>query len=103
MAERAQLANGITERLQNWSDNQKTEDHNALMSLVYDELNRQAHRYLQKERVGHTLQTTALVNEAYLKLIQQQKIAWESRSYFFGKQSQVRNRNTDFCILDLRL
>ena len=103
MAERAQLANGITERLQNWSDNQNTEDHNALMSLVYDELNRQAHRHLQKERVGHTFQTTALVNAAYLKIIQQQKIEWESRSYFFGKQSHIRNRNANFCILDLRL
>ena len=92
MAERAQLANGITERLQNWSDNQNTEDHNALMSLVYDELNRQAHRYLQKERVGHTLQTTALVNEAYLKLIQQKNIEWESRSHFFGIAATMMRR-----------
>lgn len=92
MAERAQLANGITEKLQNWSDNQDTEVHNALLNLVYDELNRQAHRYLQKERVGHTLQTTALVNEAYLKLIQQKNIEWESRSHFFGIAATMMRR-----------
>lgn len=92
MAERAQLANRITEKLQNWSDNQDTEAHNALMNLVYDELNRQAHRYLQKERVGHTLQTTALVNEAYLKLLQQKNIEWESRSHFFGIAATMMRR-----------
>ncbi len=92
MAEKAQLANEITKKLQNWSDNQDTEDQNALMSLVYDELNRQAHRYLQKERVGHTLQTTALVNEAYLKLLQQKNIEWESRSHFFAIAATMMRR-----------
>ena len=62
-------ADGITQQLQNWSQEHDSEKQNALFNLVYDELRRQAHRFLQKERVGHTLQTTALVHEAYLKLI----------------------------------
>ncbi len=58
-----------------------------LTSLVYDELRRLAARYLQRERAGHTLQATALVNEAYLQLIQQQQVAlvdWQSRAHFIG-------------------
>lgn len=59
---------------------------------MYDELHRQAHRYLRKERRGHTLQTTALVNEAYLKLIKQRNIAWESRSQFFAVAATLMRR-----------
>ena len=54
------------------------------MNRVYEELHRQAHRYLRRERVGHTLQTTALVHEVYLKLSKQDKIEYESRSHFFA-------------------
>jgi len=54
------------------------------MNRVYEELHRQAHRYLRRERVGHTLQTTALVHEVYLKLSRQEKIEYESRSHFFA-------------------
>ena len=92
MTERGQSANEITEQLQNWSETQNTEDHNALMKLVYDELRRQARHHLQKERVGHTLQTTALVHEAYLKLIQQRNISWESRSHFFAIAATMMRR-----------
>jgi len=60
-----------------------------VLNLVYDELHRQAHRYLRRERAGHTLQTTALVNEVYLKLVKQENIAWESRSHFFWYRRQV--------------
>jgi RNA polymerase sigma factor (TIGR02999 family) len=56
---------------------------------VYDELRRIAHRYVQRERDGHTLQTTALVNEAYLRLAGQQKIEWQSRAHFFAVTAQV--------------
>jgi hypothetical protein len=66
-------AGEITEILQNWSDNKNPENNNALFNLVYDELRRQAHWFLQKERREHTLQTTALVHEAYLKLSDQKK------------------------------
>jgi RNA polymerase sigma-70 factor (ECF subfamily) len=60
-----------------------------LTPLVYDELRRIAHRYVQRERDGHTLQTTALVNEAYLRLAGQQKVAWQNRAHFFAVTAQV--------------
>ena len=63
-----------------------------MLKLVYTELHRQAHRYLQKERVGHTLQTTALVNEAYLKLVEQKSVAWESRSHFYAIAATMMRR-----------
>ena len=57
---------------------------NELMPLVEGELRRIAHRYMRMERRGHTLQTTALVNEAYLKLVGQAKVDWQSRAQFLG-------------------
>ena len=62
------------------------------MSLVYDELRRQAHRYLARERAGHTLQTTALVHEAYLKLAGQKNIEWQSRAHFFAIAATLMRR-----------
>ena len=84
-------ADGITEKLQNWSG-EDIENNNALFNLVYDELRRQARRFLQKERQGHTLQTTALVHEAYLKLINQKQVSWESRTQFFGIAATMMRR-----------
>ena len=55
-----------------------------LMPLVYDELRRIAHRHLGRERVGHTLQTSALVNEAYLKLVNEREMRWQNRAHFFA-------------------
>lgn len=55
-----------------------------LMPLVYDELHRLAHHHMRRERPGHTLQTSGLVNEAYLRLVDQTQIQWESRAHFFG-------------------
>jgi RNA polymerase sigma factor (TIGR02999 family) len=78
--------------LRHWSDNQRGDSADALLNLVYDELRRQAHRYLQKERNGHTLQTTALVHEAYLKLIKQENVEWESRSHFFAIAATLMRR-----------
>jgi len=92
MAEKAHLASGITKRLQKWSERQDNEADNALLELVYKELHRQAHLHLKKERVGHTLQTTALVNEAYLKLVKQKSVAWESRSHFFAVAATMMRR-----------
>lgn len=92
MAENKHLASGITERLQKWGERQNNEADDALLELVYAELHRQAHRYLQKERVGHTLQTTALLNEAYLKLTEQKSVVWESRSHFFAIASTLMRR-----------
>ena len=92
MAEKARPASDITERLQDWSEMLETAADNEILNLVYTELRRQAHRYLRKERPGHTLQTTALVHEAYLKLIKQKSIAWESRSHFFGVAATMMRR-----------
>src|SRR5882762_9583922 len=60
-----------------------------LTPLVYDEMRRLAHRYVRRERDGHTLQTTALVNEAYLRLAGQQNIEWQNRAHFFAVIAQV--------------
>src|SRR5450432_4524660 len=62
------------------------------MPLVYSELRRQASNYLRRERPGHTLQPTALVNEAYLKLIDQKNAKWQNRAQFFGIASQLMRR-----------
>jgi RNA polymerase sigma factor (TIGR02999 family) len=62
---------------------------NKLTPLVYDELRRIAHRYVQRERNGHTLGTTALVHEAYLRLAGQKKIEWQNRAHFFAVTAQV--------------
>jgi RNA polymerase sigma-70 factor, ECF subfamily len=63
-----------------------------LIPLVYDELKRLARSYMRRERADHTLQTTALVHEAYLKLVRQHAINWQSRSHFFGIAAQLMRR-----------
>lgn len=75
----------------NWGkgDEQSLE---ALIPLVYDELRRQARRYLRRERPDHTLQSTALVHEAYVRLIDQRQANWKNRSQFFGVAAQLMRR-----------
>lgn len=63
-----------------------------LFPLVYDELKRMARRHLRREREGHTLQPTALVNEAYLRLIDQTRVSWRNRAQFFGVASTMMRR-----------
>jgi RNA polymerase sigma-70 factor (ECF subfamily) len=63
-----------------------------LIPVVYDELRRLAGSYMRRERVDHTLQATALVNEAYLKLIEQRAVNWQSRAHFFGVAAQLMRR-----------
>ena len=63
-----------------------------LIPLVYDELKRLARSYMRRERQDHTLQTTALVHEAYLKLVRQQSTNWQGRSHFFGIAAQLMRR-----------
>ena len=92
MTNKTRPASEITEGLRDWSDKQQDDSADALLKLVYTELHRQAHRYLQKERAGHTLQTTALVHEAYLKLVEQKSVAWESRSHFFAIAATMMRR-----------
>lgn len=63
-----------------------------LMPAVYDELRRQAARYLRREKAGHTLQTTALIHEAYLRLVDQRNVQWQNRAHFFGIAAQMMRR-----------
>ncbi len=64
----------------------------SLLPLVYDELHRHAVRFFRRERAGHTLQPTALVNEAYLRLINQHEVTWQNRAQFFGVAAQMMRR-----------
>lgn len=86
-----QNAPNITELLQHWS-NGKSDVLEKLMPLVYDELHRQAARFLNKERGNHTLQATALIHEAYLKLIGQREVEWQNRAHFFALASTAMRR-----------
>jgi len=81
----------VTRLLQDWS-NGDARALEALMPLVYGELHRLASRYLSRERPGHTLQSTALVHEAYLRLIGQRDVRWQNRSHFFGVAAQMIRR-----------
>jgi len=92
MAEDNKPTTAVTAQLNRWGDVSGTDTEAALLELVYAELHRQAHRYLQKERVGHTLQTTALVHEAYLKLSKQKSLVWQSRSQFYGIAATLMRR-----------
>ncbi len=77
--------------LREWSGG-KQEALDALLPLVYEELRRQASRYLRRERAGHTLQTTALIHETYLKLIDQREVNWQNRAHFFSIAAQAMRR-----------
>ena len=81
----------ITHLLVKWSsgDPQALEE---LTPLVYDELRKMARTYLRQERADHTLQATALVHEAYLRLIDQHSVSWQNRAHFFGIASQMMRR-----------
>jgi RNA polymerase sigma factor (TIGR02999 family) len=63
-----------------------------LTTLVYDELHRLADRYMRGERAGHTLQTTALVNEAYIRLVDSSRVQWQNRVHFFAIAAQLMRR-----------
>jgi RNA polymerase sigma-70 factor (ECF subfamily) len=81
----------VTQLLIEWGNgNEAAAD--KLMPLVYEELHRLAHRYMGHERPGHTLQTSGLVNEAYLRLIDQSQVHWQNRSHFFGIAAQMMRR-----------
>src|SRR5688572_27931394 len=73
----------VTKLLKDWSKGDQSAA-DELMPLVMDELRRVAHNYMRREKAGHTLQTSALVNEAYVRLVDQNQIQWESRTHFFG-------------------
>ena len=81
----------VTKLLVDWS-NGNQEALEQLTPLVYGELRRLAGRYLRKERPDHTLQSTALVHEAYLRLIDQKNVRWQNRAHFFGVAAQMIRR-----------
>ena len=77
--------------LRDWGDGDRAAL-DELLPLVYDELRRQASRFLRRENPEHTLQTTALIHEAYIKLIDQRNTDWQNRSHFFAIASQAMRR-----------
>jgi RNA polymerase sigma factor (TIGR02999 family) len=78
----------ITQLLADWRNGDRAALH-KLMPLVYDELRRLARHYMRGERPGHTLQTAALVNEAYLRLVDQRNVLWHDRAHFFAVAANV--------------
>src|ERR1043166_5158352 len=81
----------VTELLCAWTAGEKSAL-DQLIPVVYAELRRQASRYLRRELPGHTLQTTALVNEAYVRLVDQKNVRWQNRAHFFGIAAQMMRR-----------
>jgi RNA polymerase sigma-70 factor (ECF subfamily) len=86
-----QPPNEITQMLIELTDG-NTEVVNRILPHIYDELRRLAGSYLRRERSDHTLQPTALVHEAYMKLIDQKRVQWQNRAHFFGIAAQVMRR-----------
>ena len=92
MQRRGSETSNITGLLHEWSEG-RSEALDELLPAVYDELHRRASAYLRHERPGHTLQTTALVHEAYLKLVDQRSVSgWNDRGHFFAIASQAMRR-----------
>jgi len=85
------VAGDVTRMLLDWSNGDR-DALNGLMPLVYAELRRQAARYLQRERPGHALQPTALIHEAYLRLVDQRAARWQNRAHFYAVAAQLMRR-----------
>ena len=81
----------VTQLLVDWSNGEQAALE-KLMPLVYDELHRMAKRHIGRERPGHTLQSTALVNEAYLRLVDQRSVRWQNRAHFFAIAARLMRR-----------
>jgi RNA polymerase sigma factor (TIGR02999 family) len=83
--------NEVTQLLVAWGNGDQAAL-DQLMPLVYSELHRLAHRHIKKERPGHTLQTSALLNEAFLRLVDQSDVQWQGRAHFFSIAAQMMRR-----------
>src|SRR5215475_13960106 len=83
--------NDLSKLLRAWSGGDQSAL-NGLTPIVYAELRRLAHRYMERARPGHTLQTTALVNEAYMRLVNYKRMQWQDRAHFFAVSAQVMRR-----------
>lgn len=96
MSKRVYSSEEITEILRNWGGGDQAAL-DMLLPLVYTELRRQAHRYMNRENQGHTMQTTDLIHEAYIKLVEQKNIDWQSRTHFFAiAANQMRHVLVDY-------
>jgi RNA polymerase sigma-70 factor (ECF subfamily) len=84
-------SNNVTQMLHDWSHGDR-EVLDKLVPVVYEELRRQAARYLKRERPGHTLQTTALIHEAYIRLIDQKNVHWQNRAHFYAISAKLMRR-----------
>src|SRR5512138_1265495 len=85
------LQSQVTQLLLDWSDGDKAAL-DKLMPLVYQELKRLARYYMRRERAGHTLQSTALVNEAYIRLVDYKRMRWQDRAHFLAVAAQAMRR-----------
>src|SRR3954463_10059878 len=81
----------INELLRGWTEGDRSALE-RLTDIVYHELHRMAHRYMQRERAGHSLQTTALVHEAWMRLVDYKRMQWQDRAHFFAVSAQVMRR-----------
>src|ERR671912_2584306 len=81
----------ITQLLVAWGEGDRSALE-ELAPLVHSELRRLAHHYMSRERPGHTLQTSALINEAYIRLIDWKNVRWQNRAHFFGVSAQLMRR-----------
>lgn len=81
----------VTQLLLDWGQGDQSAL-NKLMPLVYGELRKMARQHLNKERPGHTLQTTDLIHETYLKLVDQRRVKWQNKAHFFGVSAQLMRR-----------
>lgn len=87
----APLSQDVTQLLKAWGNGEQ-EALDQLIPLVYHELHRLAHRYMGRERDAHTLQSTALVHEAYERLVDLKEMSWQNRAHFFGVSAQLMRR-----------
>ena len=88
MEDNATTSSRVTQLLAAWGEGDQVA-RDQLMALVYEELHRLAHRYMKRESPGHTLQTSALVNEAFVRLVGQRNVRWQNRAHFFGVAAQT--------------
>ena len=84
-------SHSVTQMLLDWSEGDR-EALDKLIPIVYSELRLRAARYLRRERPGHTLQTTALIHETYLRLVDQKDVRWQNRAHFFAIAAQLMRR-----------
>jgi RNA polymerase sigma factor (TIGR02999 family) len=85
------LPQDVTQILLNWQEGD-ADAPAKLMPIVYEELRRLARNYLQRERADHTLQATALVHEAYLRMVDEKSVSWKDRAHFYGIAARLMRR-----------